>query len=227
MKAENSRSFVSDESETKKAKKRSLTIDIGALATAEKREKRLEDLITALKDRKGELKKQASDHKTSFKNLVKELEGLLNDKAKMLGDDNDAHTNYIDIYTVDDQVERVSAALSDEVYAYSQTLSMLSEVNRQIGCFTKEKDNVVKGDKFKKNPTGTVEGLIGVDLPDDQINAVVEGVKAKVNVDGITSKLGGLFGKEIDLKSAKRTCRSAGPFCMGLLFYSSSSFPVK
>ena len=60
---------------------------------------------------------------------------------------------------------------------------------------TKVKNDKDIGDKFKKNPTGTVVGLIGVDLPDDQINAVVEGVKAKVNVDGITSKLGGLFGK--------------------------------
>ena len=141
-----------------------LTIDIGALATAEKREKRLDDLISDLKNRKTALKTQASDHKTSFKNLVKELEGLLNDKAKMLGDDNDARTNYIDIYTVDDQVERVSAALSDEVYAYSQTLSMLSEVNRQIGCFTKEKDNVVKGDKFKKDTIGTRVSVAGENI---------------------------------------------------------------
>ena len=51
------------------------------------------------------------------------------------------------------------------------------------------------GEKFKKNPTETVENLIGVDLPDDQINAVVDGIKAKINVDGIAGKLGGLFGK--------------------------------
>ena len=50
------------------------------------------------------------------------------------------------------------------------------------------------GEKFQKNPTKTVEGLIGVDLPDDQINAVVEGVKAKINLDDIAGKLGGLFG---------------------------------
>ena len=50
------------------------------------------------------------------------------------------------------------------------------------------------GEKFQKDPTKTVEGLIGVDLPEDQINAVVEGVKAKVKLDGIASKLGGLFG---------------------------------
>ncbi len=52
------------------------------------------------------------------------------------------------------------------------------------------------GEKFQKNPTKTVEGLIGVDLPDDQINAVVEGVKAKLNLDDIAGKLGGLFGKK-------------------------------
>lgn len=60
--------------------------------------------------------------------------------------------------------------------------------------------NKIKGDpkvgeKFQKNPTGTVEELIGVDLPDDQINAVVEGVKGKLKLDDLGSKLGGLFGK--------------------------------
>ena len=50
------------------------------------------------------------------------------------------------------------------------------------------------GEKFQKDPTRTVEGLIGVDLPDDQINAVVEGVKGKIKLDGITDKLGGLGG---------------------------------
>jgi nucleosome binding factor SPN SPT16 subunit len=52
------------------------------------------------------------------------------------------------------------------------------------------------GERFQKDPTKTVEGLIGVDLPDDQINAVVEGVKAKINLDDIAGKLGGLFGKK-------------------------------
>lgn len=51
------------------------------------------------------------------------------------------------------------------------------------------------GEKFQKDPTKTVEGLIGVDLPEDQLNAVVEGVKGKVKLDGITGKLGGLFGR--------------------------------
>ena len=48
--------------------------------------------------------------------------------------------------------------------------------------------------KFQKEPIKTVEGLIGVDLPDDQIMQVVDGIKAKMNIDDIAGKLGGLFG---------------------------------
>lgn len=49
-------------------------------------------------------------------------------------------------------------------------------------------------DKFKNEPVKAVEDVIGVDLPDDVINNVIEGVKAKVNLGGIADKLGGLFG---------------------------------
>lgn len=50
-------------------------------------------------------------------------------------------------------------------------------------------------DKFQKEPVKAVEDVVGVDLPDDVINNVVEGVKAKINVGGIADKIGGLFGK--------------------------------
>ena len=56
--------------------------------------------------------------------------------------------------------------------------------------------------QFKSDPIKVVEGLIGVDLPDDQIKAVADGVKAKINLDnlggvaGIADKLDGLFGKK-------------------------------
>ena len=57
--------------------------------------------------------------------------------------------------------------------------------------------------KFQKNPVATVESLLGIDLPDDQINAIIEGVKAKINFDDVAGKakgimgvLNGLFGKK-------------------------------
>ena len=36
---------------------------------------------------------------------------------------------------------------------------------------------------FKKDPVTTVENVIGVDLPNDTINAIIDGVKAKMTVD--------------------------------------------
>ncbi len=49
--------------------------------------------------------------------------------------------------------------------------------------------------KFQKDPVATVEELLGVDLPNDQIEKLVDGVKAKINLDSIGKKLGGLFGR--------------------------------
>lgn len=51
------------------------------------------------------------------------------------------------------------------------------------------------GDKFQKDPIATVEGLIGVDLPNDQIEKLVDGIKAKINLDKLGGGLGKLFGK--------------------------------
>ena len=50
--------------------------------------------------------------------------------------------------------------------------------------------------KFKADPISAVEGIIGVDLPNDQVEKIVDGVKAKIDLDKIGSKLGGLFGKK-------------------------------
>ena len=61
--------------------------------------------------------------------------------------------------------------------------------------------NKVKNDgkfaeKFKNEPVKAVEEVIGVDLPDDVVKNVVDGVKAKLNVGGVMDKIGGLFGKK-------------------------------
>ncbi len=53
--------------------------------------------------------------------------------------------------------------------------------------------------KFKEEPVKTIEGLVGIDLPDDQIEKLVNAIKAKIAVEGIGSVLGGLgnlFGKK-------------------------------
>ena len=63
--------------------------------------------------------------------------------------------------------------------------------------------NKVKSDdkfaeKFKSEPIKAVEDVIGVDLPDDTVNKIVDGVKAKINIGGVMDKIGGLFGGKKD-----------------------------
>ncbi len=54
----------------------------------------------------------------------------------------------------------------------------------------------VKNDKelqasFMKDPIAAVEKLLGIDLPEEQIKQIADGVKAKISLD----KIGGFFGK--------------------------------
>lgn len=56
---------------------------------------------------------------------------------------------------------------------------------------------------FIANPVQTLEKTFGIDLPDDQINQVIDGVKEKIDLSkfdvkdaaGLLGKLKGLFGK--------------------------------
>ena len=53
--------------------------------------------------------------------------------------------------------------------------------------------------KFKKDPGAVVEKLVGIDLPNDQLEKVADLVKAKMDVDkvgDVLEGLGGLFGKK-------------------------------
>ena len=57
---------------------------------------------------------------------------------------------------------------------------------------------------FKKDPISTVEKLIGIDLPNYQIEAVVKGIQAKLgleklginDLDDVMNLAGKLFGKK-------------------------------
>jgi hypothetical protein len=53
--------------------------------------------------------------------------------------------------------------------------------------------------KFNTEPVKVVEELVGIDLPDELIEKVVDGIKAKLTMDKMgdaLGALGGLFGKK-------------------------------
>ena len=54
-------------------------------------------------------------------------------------------------------------------------------------------------DAFKKDPVTVIEKKLGVDLPNDQLNALIDGIKAKLKADDVldaAGKLMGMFGKK-------------------------------
>ena len=52
---------------------------------------------------------------------------------------------------------------------------------------------------FKKNPVPVIEKLVGIDLPDAEIEKLADLIKAKIDLDmaaDLIGGLGGLFGKK-------------------------------
>lgn len=46
--------------------------------------------------------------------------------------------------------------------------------------------------KFTSDPIKAVESVLGVDLPDDQIKSLIDGVKAKISLDKASGVLGSI-----------------------------------
>ncbi|MBO5337937.1 MAG: hypothetical protein J6A94_12505 [Lachnospiraceae bacterium] len=47
---------------------------------------------------------------------------------------------------------------------------------------------------FEKEPVKVIEKLLGVDLPDDVVEKIIDGVKAKLTVDKVSDIAGALKG---------------------------------
>lgn len=58
----------------------------------------------------------------------------------------------------------------------------------------KSDDKLLK--KFWDDPVKTIEELVGIDLPDDKLDPIVDGLKAKLSVDKLGSIAGSIFGKK-------------------------------
>ncbi|MBE6575718.1 MAG: hypothetical protein E7654_05550 [Ruminococcaceae bacterium] len=70
----------------------------------------------------------------------------------------------------------------------SQIKEKIEEITEKI----KNSDDLMA--KFKAEPIKTLEGLLGIDLPDEMIEKIVDGVKAKISLDKASDLLGGLGG---------------------------------
>lgn len=49
-------------------------------------------------------------------------------------------------------------------------------------------------EEFEKEPVKVIEKVIGVDLPDDVVMKIMDGVKAKLTIDGVSKAANALKG---------------------------------
>ena len=69
-----------------------------------------------------------------------------------------------------------------------------SIVSEAVKKLTGDKDLIAE---FMKDPVGTLEKKLGIDLPDEQVNAVIDAIKEQLKGEGgkgIIDKIKGLFG---------------------------------
>ena len=71
----------------------------------------------------------------------------------------------------------------------SNIMDIKAKIEEIVKKLLSDKDLMAK---FDKNPASVIEELIGIDLPDDQVNQLVEGIKAKIQLDKVSNALGGL-----------------------------------
>ena len=75
----------------------------------------------------------------------------------------------------------------------AKNMENLKEKIEEIVEKVKNDPNFAK--KFQDEPVKALEEVMEMDLPDDEINKIIDTVKAKINLDesGIMDKLKGLF----------------------------------
>ncbi len=70
-------------------------------------------------------------------------------------------------------------------------MDIKGQINKIVEEVTK---NPNMKEQFEKEPVKAVEKIIGVDLPDDAVMKIIDGVKANLQIDGVSKAAAALKG---------------------------------
>ena len=161
-------------------------VEISATASAESREERIQALIDSLESQKDDLMEELDLQKESFKETSKEINELMDDREKLLKDEESIITTFEDIEWLNTQIDEASTSLAQTTAHYAEVLSLLGEVHRQIKSLKDQKAAIIKGDDFKQQPTGASVAITGETI--SLISADGEGNLRDNPESGITMK---------------------------------------
>lgn len=72
-----------------------------------------------------------------------------------------------------------------------QVMDIKGQINKIVEEVSKNPN--IK-EQFEKEPVKVIEKVIGVDLPDDVVTKIIDGVKAKLTIDGVSKAADALKG---------------------------------
>ncbi len=72
-----------------------------------------------------------------------------------------------------------------------KNMDIKDQITKAVGKITKDKD---LQEQFQKEPVKALESVLGVDLPDEIVEQVISGVKAKLMKDKVSGAVDSLKG---------------------------------
>lgn len=72
-----------------------------------------------------------------------------------------------------------------------QEMDIKGQINKIVEEVSK---NPNMKEQFEKEPVKVIENVIGIDLPDDVVMKIIDGVKAKLTMDNVSKAAGALKG---------------------------------
>ena len=130
-------------------------VDLTATKSLDSLKARIEEQIQTLKGSKEQIDAQVKAAQEEFKAQRKAIDELLEKKSKLGDGDDCIRTDYLDMDSLNDEIEDLSKALSESIYKYSNLLSIQGETQRLIKYFQTKKEEIAKNsdDQFKKDST--------------------------------------------------------------------------
>ena len=130
-------------------------VDLTATKSLDGLKARIEEQIQTLKGSKEQIDAQVKAAQEEFKTQRKAIDELLEKKSKLGDGDDCIRTDYLDMDSLNDEIEDLSKALSESIYKYSNLLSIQGETQRLIKYFQTKKEEIAKtsDDQFKKDST--------------------------------------------------------------------------
>ena len=136
-------------------------LSVEASVSAEARKTLLEARLKQLDALKSATEKEVDGDIKTFDTLAKSIQDLCDHQDSIVSDVMSLRTEVGTLFGFENEMQRYSAAFSQNFESCSRAISRLAELNRQIACLKAEKDAIKGGDDFKKNPTGAAVSIVG------------------------------------------------------------------